>query len=36
MDLKPWTETRPLADGQNGFQKMAKDPGSTIKMMFKI
>jgi len=36
LDLKPWTETRPLADGQAGFQKMAKDPGSTIKMMFKI
>jgi len=36
LDLKPWTETRPLADGQAGFLKMAKDPGSTIKMMFKI
>jgi threonine dehydrogenase-like Zn-dependent dehydrogenase len=36
LDLKPWTETRPLADGLNGFLKMAKDPGATIKMMFKI
>jgi 2-desacetyl-2-hydroxyethyl bacteriochlorophyllide A dehydrogenase len=36
LDLRPWTETRPLSDGQAGFQKMAKDPGSTIKMMFKI
>src|SRR5579862_5940790 len=36
LDLRPWTETRPLSDGQAGFLKMAKDPGSTIKMMFKI
>lgn len=36
LDLKPWTETRPLSDGLNGFLKMAKDPGATIKMMFKI
>jgi threonine dehydrogenase-like Zn-dependent dehydrogenase len=36
LDLRPWTETRPLSDGQAGFLKMSKDPGSTIKMMFKI
>ncbi len=36
LDLRPWTETRPLSDGQAGFLKMAKDPGATIKMMFKI
>jgi 2-desacetyl-2-hydroxyethyl bacteriochlorophyllide A dehydrogenase len=36
LDLRPWTETRPLSDGQAGFLKMAKDPGSTLKMMFKI
>lgn len=36
LNLTPWTETRPLSDGQAGFLKMAKDPGSTIKMMFKI
>jgi threonine dehydrogenase-like Zn-dependent dehydrogenase len=36
LDLTPWTETRPLDDGQAGFLKMAKDPGSTLKMMFKI
>ena len=36
LDLTPWTETRPLDDGQAGFLKMARDPGSTLKMMFKI
>ena len=36
LNLTPWTETRPLDDGQAGFLKMAKDPGSTLKMMFKI
>jgi threonine dehydrogenase-like Zn-dependent dehydrogenase len=36
LDLRPWTETRPLDDGQAGFLKMAKDPGPTLKMMFKI
>ena len=36
LDLTPWTETRPLDDGQAGFLKMAKDPGATLKMMFKI
>jgi len=36
LDLTPWTETRPLDDGQAGFLKMARDPGSTLKMMFTI
>jgi threonine dehydrogenase-like Zn-dependent dehydrogenase len=36
FDLKPWTETRPLEDGQAAFHKMARDPGATLKMMFKI
>lgn len=36
LNLTPWTETRPLEDGQAGFLKMAKNPGSTLKMMFKI
>lgn len=36
LDLTAWTETRPLDDGQAGFLKMAHDPGSTLKMMFKI
>jgi 2-desacetyl-2-hydroxyethyl bacteriochlorophyllide A dehydrogenase len=36
FDLKPWTETRPLEDGQAAFVKMARDPGATLKMMFKL
>ncbi len=35
FDLRPWTETRPLADGEAGFLKMAKNPGATLKMMLK-
>jgi threonine dehydrogenase-like Zn-dependent dehydrogenase len=36
FDLKPWTEARTLDHGQAAFQKMARDPGATLKMMFKI
>ena len=36
VNIRAFTETRPLDDGQAGFLKMAKDPGSTLKMMFKI
>jgi 2-desacetyl-2-hydroxyethyl bacteriochlorophyllide A dehydrogenase len=36
IDLRPWTETRPLDDGQAGFEKIAYDPGSTLKMVFEI
>jgi len=36
IDLRPWTETRPLADGQAGFEKIAYAPGSTLKMVFEI
>ena len=36
IDLRPWTETRPLEDGQAGFDKIAYDPGSTLKMVFEI
>jgi threonine dehydrogenase-like Zn-dependent dehydrogenase len=36
IDLRPWTETRPLTDGQAGFDKIAYDPGSTLKMVFQI
>lgn len=36
FDLKPWTETRPLEQGQDAFHKMAHDPGSTLKLMFKV
>ena len=36
FDLKPWTETRSLADGQASFQKMAHSPGATLKLMLTI
>ena len=36
IDLRPWTETRPLDEGQAGFDKIAYDPGSTLKMVFEI
>jgi threonine dehydrogenase-like Zn-dependent dehydrogenase len=36
IDLKPWTETRPLADGQAAFAKMAHAPGPTLKMMLSV
>jgi L-iditol 2-dehydrogenase len=36
IDLRPWTETRPLADGQAGFEKIAYAPGSTLKMVFAV
>jgi threonine dehydrogenase-like Zn-dependent dehydrogenase len=35
FDLKPWTEERPLADGEAAFAKMAKNPGATLKMMLR-
>jgi threonine dehydrogenase-like Zn-dependent dehydrogenase len=36
FDLSPWTETRPLADGQAAFAKMAHDPGETLKLMLEV
>jgi threonine dehydrogenase-like Zn-dependent dehydrogenase len=36
FDLKPWTEVRPLAEGQESFLKMAHRPGSTLKLMLEI
>jgi threonine dehydrogenase-like Zn-dependent dehydrogenase len=36
VDLRPWTETRRLEDGQAGFDKIAYAPGSTLKMVFEI
>lgn len=35
VDIRAWTESRPLADGQAGFAKMARNPGATLKMMLK-
>ncbi|MES1211543.1 MAG: zinc-binding dehydrogenase, partial [Acidobacteriota bacterium] len=36
FDLKPWTETVPLADGEAAFRKMAHDPGATLKLMLSV
>ncbi len=36
FDLKPWTETLPLADGEAAFRKMAHDPGATLKLMLSV
>jgi threonine dehydrogenase-like Zn-dependent dehydrogenase len=33
FDIKPWTETAPLEQGQQAFLKMAHAPGATLKMM---
>lgn len=35
VDIRAWTEARPLSDGQAGFQKMARNPGATLKMLLK-
>ncbi len=36
FDLKPWTEVRPLEEGQESFLKMAHRPGSTLKLMLEV
>lgn len=36
FDLKPWTETLPLEDGQRGFLKIAHDPGPTLKLLLRV
>ena len=36
LDLTPWTEIRPLSDGQASFMKMAHNPGATLKLIFKF
>jgi 2-desacetyl-2-hydroxyethyl bacteriochlorophyllide A dehydrogenase len=35
VDIRAWTETRPLADGHEGFTKMVRDPGATLKLLLK-
>ena len=35
VDIRAWTESRPLSDGQAGFLKMSKAPGATLKMMLR-
>jgi len=34
LNLTPWTETRPLDEGQASFMKMTYDPGATLKLIF--
>jgi threonine dehydrogenase-like Zn-dependent dehydrogenase len=33
VDIRAFTETRPLEDGQVGFLKMTRDPGATLKLV---
>jgi threonine dehydrogenase-like Zn-dependent dehydrogenase len=35
VDIRSFTETRPLEDGQAGFLKMVRDPGATLKLLLK-
>lgn len=36
IDLRPWTETLPLEQGQRAFEKMTRAPGATLKMLLSI
>jgi 2-desacetyl-2-hydroxyethyl bacteriochlorophyllide A dehydrogenase len=36
FDLTPWTEERPLSDGQAAFAKMAHAPEDTLKLMLRV
>jgi len=35
VDIRAWTEMRPLEDGHAGFTKMAHNPGATLKLLLK-
>jgi threonine dehydrogenase-like Zn-dependent dehydrogenase len=35
VDIRAWTEELPLAQGQRGFEKLAADPGDTLKILLK-
>ena len=35
VDIRDFTETRPLDDGQRGFLKMVRDPGAMLKLLLK-
>lgn len=35
VDIRAFTETRPLDDGQAGFLKMTRAPGATLKLLLK-
>jgi len=36
IDLRPWTDELPLAEGQRAFDRMAKEPGETLKMLLRV
>jgi threonine dehydrogenase-like Zn-dependent dehydrogenase len=36
FDLKPFTDSRPLEEGQEAFTRMAHRPGATLKMMLTV
>jgi threonine dehydrogenase-like Zn-dependent dehydrogenase len=35
VDIRAFTETRPLEDGQAGFLKMTRSPGATLKLLLR-
>jgi threonine dehydrogenase-like Zn-dependent dehydrogenase len=35
VDIRAFTETRPLEDGQAGFVKMTRAPGATLKLLLR-
>jgi 2-desacetyl-2-hydroxyethyl bacteriochlorophyllide A dehydrogenase len=35
VDIRAFTETRPLEEGQAGFLKMTRDPGATLKLLLR-
>ena len=36
IDLQNWTEQMPLAQGQLAFERMTRQPGSTLKMLLEV
>jgi threonine dehydrogenase-like Zn-dependent dehydrogenase len=36
IDIRPWTEELPLEEGQAAFDRMAKSPGATLKMLLRV
>lgn len=36
IDLTPWTREMPLEAGQDAFDRMATDPGDTLKMLLRV
>jgi 2-desacetyl-2-hydroxyethyl bacteriochlorophyllide A dehydrogenase len=36
IDLTPWTIEMPLEEGQQAFERITRNPGSTLKMMLRV